>query len=189
MTDKQEMRLKYSKASELLPSSEYEKNILQERKNYYSATINDEKVVNNEIPYIRFRINKSEFYGVNFKAVNAILQHVTLNKPPCTPQVIKGIVNSRGMLITVIDIRVLLGLAIDEPEPQATDKFVIIVNSGDKYIGIQAEEIVSDDSYRPDEIVPAMLTDRNIAKNYIYGIDKKKTAIINIEAVIDNVKI
>jgi purine-binding chemotaxis protein CheW len=91
--------------------------------------------------YLTFRLAEEE-YGLEILKVQEIIQMQSVTKVPRTPSYVGGVINLRGKVIPVIDLRKKLGL----PAVQNTEKTCIIVvqierESGKLVTGIIIDEV------------------------------------------------
>src|SRR6056297_2273186 len=78
---------------------------------------------NNETnSYLTFKLGKEEF-GVHVSQVLNILEMTKITDVPQSPDFMKGVINLRGMVLPVIDIRI----KFDMPEIEYTNNTCIIV--------------------------------------------------------------
>lgn len=92
--------------------------------------------------YMAFKLATEE-YGVEILHVREIIGLLEITRVPRTPPHIRGVINLRGKVIPVVDLRVKFGMASIEP----TDQTVIIVvqhHLGDQTIttGVLVDEVL-----------------------------------------------
>ncbi len=122
--------------------------------------------------YLTF-ILAGEEYGIGILKIKEIIGMMTITNIPQTPPFVKGVINLRGKVIPVIDLRLKFGM---EPM-EYTDRTCIIVveiksESGDVRIGIVVDTVSEVLNIRGGEIenAPAFGTDVNT--NFILGMAK-----------------
>ena len=74
--------------------------------------------------YLTFNLGK-ELYGVEILKVQEIIGVLPVTKVPRSPEFIKGVINLRGKVIPVIDLRLKLGM---EPQAYNEKTCIIVVN-------------------------------------------------------------
>ena len=57
-----------------------------------------------------------EFFGIEIKYLQEVYESAQITKIPCTPDVLVGLINYRGVVLTIIDLSILLGLRREVPE-------------------------------------------------------------------------
>ena len=74
--------------------------------------------------------------GVVAEDVVEILNNQLITYLPMLPDFIRGIINMRGQMIPILDIRARLGM-----EPQEGDDLVVVINLGDVQLGILVDGV------------------------------------------------
>ena len=115
-----------------------------------------------------FRI-LSEEYGLEISGIQEIVRYQNITRIPEAPLFIKGIVNLRGQVIPVVDLK----RRFYQVDSQVTeDTRIVVVKVGDKTIGIIADE-VSEVLRIPEEAIeptPTLLNSFN--QSGIIGVGK-----------------
>lgn len=99
----------------------------------------DEQVeIEEYVQHITFLVDTEE-YGVNALRVQEIIRYLTPVKVPNAPEPIQGVINFRGEVIPVVDIRKTFGL-----KPLEIDQFTVIVilETEGKIFGIIVDRIL-----------------------------------------------
>lgn len=76
--------------------------------------------------------------GVPINQVEEINHHLDLTPVPHAPQCVRGVMNLRGDVVTVIDLRIVLGL---EPTTITRQTCNVVVRSGGEQIGIMVDRV------------------------------------------------
>lgn len=74
-------------------------------------------------------------YGIDAEQVETILTDHTITHMPCVPEYIRGIVNLRGQIMPVIDLRLRLG------KPPKDDCIIMVVNVESEAISILVDTV------------------------------------------------
>jgi len=137
--------------------------------------------------YLTFTLYKEE-YGIGILKVKEIIGMMNITSIPRTPSFIKGVINLRGKVIPVIDLR----LKFDMGEIPYTDRTCIIVveiksESGTILIGIVVDAVSEVLNIQENEIeeTPAFGTQLNT--DYILGMAKTQGSVkilLNIDKVL-----
>ncbi len=85
-------------------------------------------VTDSLLQLVTFRVAEEE-YGVDILSVQEIIRHTGITKVPSAPAFVEGILNLRGKVIPIIDMRKRFGLASREPDQQ-TRIVVFALESG-----------------------------------------------------------
>lgn len=88
--------------------------------------------------YLTFELDQ-EIYGVEILLVKEIIGLQKIIKIPQTPEYVKGIMNLRGQIIPVINLRKKLAMAEIEPE---MDTAIIIVMIGSANVGFIVDRVI-----------------------------------------------
>jgi purine-binding chemotaxis protein CheW len=132
--------------------------------------------------YLTFMIGKEEF-GVGVLKVREIMGIQAITAMPQTPPWMKGVINLRGRVIPVIDLRLKFGLPrIDYTE--RTCIIVVQVYSGTALLpmGIVVDEVSEVITMPPGDIEDTPDFGSNVATAYILGMAKIKG---NVKILLD----
>ncbi|MBW1895908.1 MAG: purine-binding chemotaxis protein CheW [Deltaproteobacteria bacterium] len=124
--------------------------------------------------------------GMDILNVQEINKHMEMTKVPQAPDCVKGILNLRGQIVTIIDLGEKLGLATTELSEESRN---IIVNSKGEYIGLMVQRIgdVVQADWETVESPPANIG--GVQGKYFKGVFKTKNSLIGIldfEAILDD---
>ena len=106
------------------------------------------------LQFITFTIG-SEEYGVDIMAVREIKGWPTTTAIPNAPPHVRGVINLRGIIVPIFDLRARFGMGLTEPTKMHV---VVIVNIGVKTVGLLVDTVSDIISVEPDAIraVPDM---------------------------------
>jgi purine-binding chemotaxis protein CheW len=117
-----------------------------------------------------------ETYAIEMRWVAETYPLKDLTPIPCTPPFVAGIINVRGRILSVIDIRKFFDL----PEKGLTDlNKVIIVHNGEMEFGILADEILGTRTIPLSEVQPPLATLTGIREEYLKGVTRERIAILD----------
>lgn len=182
-TKDMELKSKYKKisAADFLPKDEISQQILLERARLLAKEQINKDEQESLTKYIRFKLGQNELYGIPYEKTNEIIDNTLLTRVPHVPFFVAGVINRRGTLLAVIDLKKLFRLPITE---EVGNKYIIIVHTlNNMVIGILVDYIDESDVYNPSLLDPA-ISSQGIASQYILGIHEGRTAIINIETML-----
>jgi purine-binding chemotaxis protein CheW len=97
-----------------------------------------------------------------------------------------GVINIRGSLYSVIDIRSLFGVKKQEVDENTK---VILVEAGGLELGIQADDVKGAMSISLDEIKPPLAAQSTVKEEYVQGVTKGMLIILNLEALLRDERI
>ena len=135
------------------------------------------KDVSREGKYLTFTLSGEE-YGIGILKVKEIIGVMAITTVPQTPQYMKGVINLRGKVIPIIDLRTKFGMgAIDY-----TEKTCIIVveisSSGQKnMIGILVDSVSEVLNIKSSDIEDTPNFGSHVNSNYILGMAKMQGGI------------
>lgn len=92
---------------------------------------------NDLLQLVSFNIGEEEF-GVDILKVQEIIRMVDITRVPNSPQFVEGVINLRGKVIPIIDLRLRLGL---EPKTKDKDTRIIVVEFVTKVIGFVVDNV------------------------------------------------
>jgi purine-binding chemotaxis protein CheW len=84
--------------------------------------------------YLIFALDKEE-YAIEILKVNQIIRLQLITTIPCTPPFVRGVINLRGMIIPIIDLRKKFGMS-DHSDTERTCIVVIQLDKNDIKINI-----------------------------------------------------
>ena len=142
--------------------------------------------------YLTFNLME-EYYGVSVKWILQIIAIPDITKIPKTPPFVMGVINLRGKIIPVIDLRLKFGLPIKEYN-ERTSIVIIKIHSENSeiYIGIIVDRVneVLDIHVKEIEKTPAFGIDFD--SQYILGMAKVKNKVVtllNIDKILHNIEL
>ncbi|MGN0351936.1 MAG: chemotaxis protein CheW [Roseburia sp.] len=119
--------------------------------------------------YMIFRSGQ-EFYGIELQYVNEIIQIQPITEIPEVEDYIKGLINLRGKIIPVIDVRLRFK---QEPIEYNDRTCIIIIDVNGTIVGLIVETIADVVNIEEKDIEPPPSLSSNAGKNkYVYGLGK-----------------
>ncbi|MFO7912127.1 MAG: chemotaxis protein CheW [Desulfotignum sp.] len=115
--------------------------------------------------------------GINILNIQEINKHFDITRVPQAADYVKGILNLRGRIVTIIDLGAKLGL---EPVTENKDNRNIIVNSDDEHIGLLVDAIKDVVSARQDDIEPSPSNIGGVKGKFFQGVLKTEKDLIGI---------
>lgn len=122
-----------------------------------------------------------ESYGVETSFVRDIHPLTNLTPLPCTPAFVLGIVNLRGEIVSVIDIKKFFDL----PEKGLTDlNKVVVLQSETMRFGVLADAVLGVRRVPVAEIQPSLPTLTGIREQYLRGVTSERTIVLDAEKLL-----
>jgi purine-binding chemotaxis protein CheW len=178
-----------------MPNNEMKKGLPLQRMEEVSKTVEDmagyyedlyerEELKEETLQLIVFRLSK-EWYGVEIARVREVIKVGKITYLPSSPEYIAGIVNLRGNILSVTDLKTMFGL----PHEELTEKARIInVESGMLETGFLVDEVTESIEVPVSKIEPSLLTLPAEGAKYIEGqckVDNKLIALISVERILE----
>lgn len=129
----------------------------------------------------------NETYGVEINKVREILTYPTITPIPDASSWVKGVINLRGEVAPIIDLRIRFNINGD---PVYTDKTIVIaVKTEDaRMIGLVVDEVSDMENVDLERLYPAPDMGSSIAPEYLKGLFKKEQkmiVILDIDKILD----
>ena len=119
--------------------------------------------------------SKNEYFGLGIQYVNEIIQLQAITAIPETEDYIKGLINLRGKVIPVVDVRLRFK---QEPFEYNDRTCIIVINIKSMMVGLIVEQIAEVVEIKEENILPPPTFGRGDVKNkYVYGIGKVGDAV------------
>jgi purine-binding chemotaxis protein CheW len=123
----------------------------------------------------------NEEYGINILKVQEIRGYDTVTRIANAPDFIKGVVNLRGIIVPIVDMRIKFKLGTP-----TYDQFtvVIILNIADRVLGMVVDSVSDVITLTPEQIKPAPEMGTALNTDYLIGlgtIDERMIILVDID--------
>lgn len=118
--------------------------------------------------YLTFKI-ENESFGIDILYVTEIIGIQKITEVPELPDYIKGIINLRGKIIPVMDIRIRFGKAVREYDERTC---IIVVDIGEVSIGLIVDRVSEVVDIPEENISPPPKIGKGIQNRYVKSIGK-----------------
>lgn len=138
-------------------------------------------VGNNE--FLTFTLGKEE-YGIDILRVQEIRGYDAVTRIANSPEFIKGVINLRGVIVPIIDLRIKFNLG-DPTYNQFT--VVIVLNIGKRVVGIVVDSVSDVLSLEREQIRPTPEFSSNFDTKYLLGlgsIEERMLILVDIERLL-----
>jgi purine-binding chemotaxis protein CheW len=153
----------------------------------HAATIVDEAEATGTSQYLTF-ICAGEEYGVEILCVQEIKGWEGVTRVPYTPPYLLGVMNLRGVIVPVIDLRSRFGVALRAPDSSTVVIVVRVRTShGEKTAGIVVDAVSEVYSVAPDDIKPAPSLGASTDSACVRGlatVDEKMVMLLDIDRLV-----
>ena len=123
--------------------------------------------------YLTFQLGE-EVFALGVSNVREILEFTTVTKVPKTPEFMRGVINLRGSVVPVLDMRLKFGLTRTE---KTVDTCIIVVEVSfeeeNTIIGALVDSVQEVFDLEPDQIEPAPKIGTQLKTEFIKGMGKR----------------
>jgi purine-binding chemotaxis protein CheW len=119
-----------------------------------------------------FKLNEEQF-AVETSKVQSINDFMEVTKVPKAPKFIKGLINLRGNVISLLDINLLL----DIEEYEETQSNIIILEMEQELVGIAVDQV---DEVQEVDVKNLEKIDYGKGKSYVKGVINLKDRIVTL---------
>jgi purine-binding chemotaxis protein CheW len=164
------------------PTLAEKKAILKERAKALAQEPEKEIVTPAYLEIVAFHL-AYETYGLESAFVREVYPLKDFTPLPCTPPFVLGIINVRGQILSVIDLKKFFDL----PEKGLTDLNKVIIIHNDKMeIGILADVILGVQLIPFKEVQSSLPTLTGVREVYLKGVSTEQTVILDAEKLLSN---
>ena len=135
--------------------------------------------------YLTFTLGKEE-YGMDILKVQEIRGYDAVTAIANTPAFIKGVINLRGIIVPIVDLRIKFNLGnVDYNELTV----VIILSLSNRVVGVVVDSVSDVLTLTPDQIKAAPSLSTSLDTRYITGmgtIDQRMLILVDIERLMSS---
>ena len=149
--------------------------VLKARAEILAKEVSDKRAEAEFINIVEF-IVAGESYGIELKFTREIYPLKKITPLPATPAFIAGIVNVRGEIVSVVDIKKFFNLPATETIAQP---HLIILEDADMTFGLLADRIIGMDRLDKTLLQVALPTLTGIREEYLMGVARGRMALLD----------
>lgn len=123
--------------------------------------------------YLTFAVGE-EVYGIEISYVTEIIGVQAITEVPELPNYIKGIINLRGKIIPVLDVRLRFN---QEPQIYDDRTCTIVIDNNTLIVGVIVDTVLEVLSIEDELIAPPPVARSRFSSEYIKGIAKTPTGV------------
>jgi purine-binding chemotaxis protein CheW len=130
--------------------------------------------------YLTFKLDE-EIFALDIRKVREVLEYTTVTKVPRTPAFMRGVINLRGGVVPVVDMRLKFGL---EKTENTVNTCIIIseitIDEESTILGALADSVQEVIELGPGQIEPAPRMGTRLKTEFIKGMGKRDGEFIII---------
>ena len=123
--------------------------------------------------YLTFHL-AGEDYGIEIQYVIEIIGIQTITDVPDMPTFIRGVINLRGKVVPIMDVRARFSIEAREYDDRTC---IIVVNIDNTEVGLVVDEVSEVADIPEENVEPAPKTHKNNEDSYIQGMGKINTDV------------
>ena len=130
--------------------------------------------------YLTFRLDQ-ETFALEVSKVREVLDFTTITKIPRTPEFLRGVINLRGSVVPVVDLRLAFGLSRTERTVNTCIVVVEVELDGERLtVGALADAVEEVIDLEPDQIQPAPTIGARLDLDFIQGMGRRESGFVVI---------
>lgn len=135
-----------------------------------------------QIQVVIFRL-AAEKYALESTFIKEVFPLKAMTPLPCTPSFLLGLINRRGQIFSIVDLKVFFNLS---KEKKNLKPHVILLYSQKMQLGILADSIVGTSSFPLHGIHDPPLTLTGIRKTFLKGVIDKNLVLLDAEKLLSH---
>ena len=135
--------------------------------------------------FLTFNLGE-ELYGVNILKVQEIKGYITATKIPNTPDYLKGMLNFRGTIVPIVDLRLKFGMGVTEP---TSFTVIVVVNVHNRIMGFLVDAVSDVLDLNAKDIQPPPRLGHTVDISFVAGIgnaNDQLVTLLDIDRVLTN---
>ncbi|NMA02441.1 MAG: purine-binding chemotaxis protein CheW [Clostridia bacterium] len=136
-----------------------------------------------EIQVVAFNLAKEE-YAIDILAVQEIIRPTAITRVPKAPSYIEGVINLRGNVVPVVNLRHRFGLK-EEEQTETSRVIILIIN--DMKIGITVDNVTEVIRIKEEDIEVPDLSD-SLDQRFVQGVGKyngRLLLLLDLEEILE----
>jgi purine-binding chemotaxis protein CheW len=130
--------------------------------------------------YLTFKL-QDEIFALDISTVREVLDFTIITKVPRTPDFMRGVINLRGSVVPVIDLRLKFGMTVTEKTVNTCVIIVEVKVAGETIIlGVLADSVQEVMDLENDQIEPAPRIGTHLKTDFIKGMGKHNDQFLMI---------
>ena len=135
-----------------------------------------ETLIENSLQVVTFRVG-SEDYGLHIMRVQEIIRVVETVKVPKAPVYVEGVINLRGKIIPIIDLRKRMMKAVTCYSDASR---IIVVDTSGRLAGLVVDAVIDVVMLNSEDVEPCPSIDDSKRSEYIMGVGRQGDRLITV---------
>jgi purine-binding chemotaxis protein CheW len=145
-----------------------------------AAGTSPDAAVSRALEFLAFTLGQEE-YGIDIQKVQELRGYDAVTRIANAPEHIKGVVNLRGIIVPIVDMRIKFNLGTP-----SYDQFtvVIILNMANRVMGMVVDSVSDVITLKPEQIKPAPEMGSVLDTDYLIGLgtlDERMLILVDID--------
>ena len=158
-----------------VPIDDHELRILRDRARALAVAPVTAPVDGDLINALRFKLG-DETYAIEYRHIREVLPLPRVTPLPCVPLFVRGIINIRGRIVSLLDLRSILGM---QDAPRGPTSSAIIPQSTTVEFGLLADEILGLSAILLSSIQTSLPTLTGVGAEYLRGITAEGLVLLD----------
>jgi purine-binding chemotaxis protein CheW len=159
--------------------------ILKKRARELARPLQNKEHEDDVLQIVEFQLG-GEVYGLELDHILEVYPLRGLTPIPGVPPFVQGIINVRGQIVSVIDLKIFFEMDTEE----LTDTTcVIILQSKNMEFAILADTIIGIDTIAKKEIMPSLPTLTGVRADFLKGVSKERLVILDGAKLLANTRL
>jgi purine-binding chemotaxis protein CheW len=136
-----------------------------------------------EVEFVTFYVGDL-LIGVDIHKVEEINRQVEVTPVPQAPPHVSGVINLRGEVVTVVDLRKVLDMGKTEINMHSR---TVVVNCGNEEIGLLVDRVADDVRVRSDQMDPSPANVNGVDGRFfkgVYKLEKSLLIVLDVDAAV-----
>lgn len=129
----------------------------------------------NQSKFILFNLN-NELYGAPLLKIREVIKVGAIKPVPYMVNHFKGVINLRGQIVSVVDLRLKFNLPVDPN----SNGLILVVETAHGLLGAIIDDLVSVQHFNPSEIETNPAIETKIPADFFAGVAKMQDRLVNL---------
>jgi purine-binding chemotaxis protein CheW len=136
--------------------------------------------INEVRQYLTFKLG-DEIFALDVEKVREVLDYTTITRIPRTPEFMRGVINLRGSVVPVVDLRLAFGLTRTEKTVNTCIVVAEVAMDGETVVlGALADSVEEVIDLEPESIQPGPKLGASVNTDFILGMGKRDAQFLMI---------